>query len=161
MVSARKLLAVVPVPQPFSLDVYLRRIEQVRRTKIFVEPAKGLLSAGAPCGLWVHVDGADFIFHAPSSSSAYVEHIVRHELGHLLFNHSGTSQSMSPDYMSRLLPGLDPAAALTVLGRDSYGTEQERQAETFARVLAAAIRGQGPRDNEATGPAGAIDRLLG
>src|SRR5664279_257896 len=122
--SAAEMVATVPLPQPFSMSDYLRRIEALRATRIFVEPAAGLLPPGAPCGLWVHIDGTDFIFHAPSSSPAYVDHIVRHELGHLLWEHTG-SAGLSEEYVARLLPDLDPAMAVKVLGRASYNTEQE------------------------------------
>jgi hypothetical protein len=154
------LLDSVPLPQPFNLASYIARVEQLRQTKIEVHPAPTLLRAGAPCGLWISIRGFDFIFHAPSSAAAYVRHIVFHELGHLLWEHTSTI-GLTAEYAARLLPNLDAAQVVSVLGRASYTTVQEREAELFARKLATAVRLQGPRDESQQGALGAIDRLLG
>jgi hypothetical protein len=102
----------------------------------------------------------DFIFYAPTPSLAYRDHIICHELGHLLFEHTD-GDGLSSEYVAGLLPGIDPSMALHVLGRESYSTRQERQAEVFARLVVAAVRRQTPRAERAGGQQSAADRCFG
>jgi hypothetical protein len=98
------------------------------------------LSAGAPCGLWISVPEADYVFYDPDTSRLHAEHIVLHELGHMLSGHtSGISLGgqVRDGALGRLVPDLDPRTIDTILGRAGYTNAQEREAEMLASLIRA------------------------
>lgn len=125
----------IRIPSPFDLDAFCAEVA-ARRGRPLVRHAVPGLSAEAPCGLWVGTDRADHVFFDPGTSPLHAEHIVLHELAHILSGHSGGDAGIA-----RLFPDLDPAAVRRVLGRVSYTTAQEREAE----MIASLIRGRPPR----------------
>jgi hypothetical protein len=129
--SERRLRGIT-VPRPFDLDAFCTEVA-ARRGRPLIRRAAPGLSTEAPCGLWIATDRADHIFYDPGTSPLHAEHIVLHELAHILCDHSGSAGAVA-----RLLPDLDPATVRRVLGRVSYTTEQEREAE----MLASLIRGR-------------------
>lgn len=87
-----------------------------------------------PSGLWVAAKNADYIFYEESAGAAHREHIILHELGHLLFGHSGVAQL--DDLTARLLaPNLDPSVVRKLLCRGKYDDEHEQEAELFATLV--------------------------
>ncbi len=116
-----------------------------RGRPLTLQPMPGL-GAGAPCGVWISVPTADYVFYDPTTSRLHAEHIVLHELSHMLCGHT-TGVNAGPDggagAVSRLVPDLDPRAIETILGRASYTTAQEREAEMLASLI---------RARSATGP---------
>jgi hypothetical protein len=88
------------------------------------------LSADAPCGLWVGTDRADHVFYDPGTSPLHAEHIVLHELAHILSGHGAAGAGLA-----RLFPDLDPATVREVLGRAGYTSAQEREAEMMASLI--------------------------
>jgi hypothetical protein len=119
----------IRIPSPFHLDVFCAEVEKRRGRPLIRRPVPGL-SAEAPCGLWIGTATADHVFHDPGTSPLHAEHIVLHELAHILSGHSGGDGSLA-----RLFPDLDPATVSRVLGRVSYTTEQEREAEMMASLI--------------------------
>ncbi|MFB9364173.1 hypothetical protein [Actinoplanes nipponensis] len=102
------------------------------------------LSAGAPCGLWISVPDADYVFYDPGTSRLHAEHIVLHELSHMLSGHTtGLNADLQAGpaadggVIGRLVPDLDPTTIETILGRTSYTTAQEREAEILASLIRA------------------------
>ena len=147
----------IPIPNPFDLDIFCAVMAAHRRRPLTLQPMPGL-SAGAPCGLWISVRDADYVFYDPGTSQLHAEHIVLHELSHMLSGHTsgitigGTdSPGASNSAVGRLVPDLDSRTIDTMLGRASYTTAQEREAEMLASLI---------RARSAVGPAG-IDRLPG
>jgi hypothetical protein len=57
----------------------------------------------------------------------------------MLCNHV-TPLRLEGDYAKRLVPDLDPALIKLMLGRTSYTTEQEREAETLATLILSRAR---------------------
>lgn len=87
-----------------------------------------------PSGLWVAAKKADYIFYDESVGEAHRAHIVLHEIGHMVFEHSGVAEL--DDLTARLLaPNLDPKVVRQLLCRDSYGNEHEQEAELFATLV--------------------------
>ncbi|KJK44231.1 hypothetical protein UK23_30220 [Lentzea aerocolonigenes] len=120
------------VPDPFDLQELVRRIAVARRRPIQLRAAA--MPADGPSGLWIATRSADHICYAAGTSPLHQEHIVLHELGHLLCGHA--SPSPDPDAMIRfLMPTLDPAVVRSVLGRTAYSDPEERQAEMFAMLV--------------------------
>ncbi|BCJ52549.1 hypothetical protein Asp14428_40240 [Actinoplanes sp. NBRC 14428] len=117
-----------------------------------MQPMPGL-ARGAPCGLWISVAGADYVFYDPGTSRLHAEHIVLHELGHMLSGHT-TGLDLDNAAVALLVPDLDPRTVRTVLGRVGYTTAQEREAE----MLASLIRARGG-DRAAVLPGGTLSRV--
>ena len=87
----------------------------------------------APCGVWFATSSADHIFYDGWTTPIHQQHIILHELGHLLLEHD-----LPPPHdawVRRLLPNLDPSMVLKMLGRSSYADEDEIAAELFASIV--------------------------
>lgn len=120
------------VPVPFSLAEFCRRLEHRRGREIRLVPV--VTRPGGPCGLWVATAGTDVIFHEAATSRLHRDHIVLHEIGHLLCDHRG-GPAVDIALAGMLLPSLDPGMVARVLGRAAYTDTEEREAELFASLI--------------------------
>lgn len=130
------LLADLDVPDPFDLDVFVDRVATSRGRPVTLVPYP-MTGNGAPCGMWVALEEADVIFVDSATGGAQRANIVAHELGHLVADHA-SDPSLTPvsdDVAGPLLPLLDPTMIRRVLGRTSYTTQEEQEAEVFAWLL--------------------------
>jgi hypothetical protein len=127
-------------PSPFDIDAFCAEVAARRGRPLIRRPVAGL-SADAPCGLWIGTAEADHVFYDPGTSPLHAEHIVLHELAHILSGHAGADGALA-----RLFPDLDPRTVHRVLGRVSYTTAQEREAE----MMASLIRGRSARPPRTT-----------
>jgi hypothetical protein len=119
----RTRLRDLPLPAPFDVRVLCDQVATRRGRPIRLIPMAGLTDV---CGLWIATDTADLICYERDTTRPHQDHIVLHELSHILCEHSP---------VETLLPDLDPAMVRTVLGRAGYSTEQEREAETLASLI--------------------------
>ncbi|MFG3253276.1 hypothetical protein [Streptomyces sp. NPDC048172] len=88
------------------------------------------------CGLWVELDSADYVFYEASTSPLHRDHIVLHEISHILLGHT-TSNGVDPvANLGALFTGIDPSTVRNVLGRANFSTPQEREAEQLATRIA-------------------------
>ena len=124
-----RLLRGIRIPHPFDLDAFCAELAARRGRPLHLRPVPGL-NADAPCGLWIGTAAADHVFYDPGTSPLHAEHIVLHELAHILSGHSGAGGTLG-----RLFPDLDPAMVSQVLGRVGYTTAQEREAEMIASLI--------------------------
>ena len=122
------------IPDPFSMPELVRLLGQRRGRPIHLAPLR--LPAGAPCGVWVSTRDFDVIFYEADTSPLHQEHIIGHELGHLLCEHGAST--IDADVSRRLLPDLDPRLVQRVLNRTSYSAVEERQAEVVASLISRA-----------------------
>jgi hypothetical protein len=118
----------IRVPHPFDLDLFSAEVAARRGRPLHRRPLHGL-SAGAPCGLWLGLPGADYVFYDPGTSPLHAEHIVLHEIAHILCGHSA-----GPG-LAHLFPDLDPALVSRALGRSGHNTAEEREAEMLASLI--------------------------
>ncbi|HWG97799.1 MAG TPA: hypothetical protein VNV66_00375 [Pilimelia sp.] len=133
----------VPIPVPFDLGEFCAGVARRRGRRLWLRGVPHLGTA-APCGLWIATGTADYVFYDPGTSRLHAEHIVLHELGHMLCGHSVATE-VGRSVLSALVPDLDPAAVARVLGRVSYTTAQEREAELTASLIRTrAVRGESP-----------------
>ncbi|SNY55579.1 hypothetical protein SAMN05421748_116176 [Paractinoplanes atraurantiacus] len=144
------------MPDPFDLDTFCAEVAERRGRPLIRRPVPGL-SADAPCGLWIGTPEADHVFYDPGTSPLHAEHIVLHELAHILSGHSGTGNESAGagSARTRLFPDLDPATVSRALGRAAYSDEQEREAE----MMASLIRGRSPKPPRTT--LGRVAKALG
>lgn len=120
------------VPIPFDLSALCDSVGRSRGRDVELVPMP--LPAESPCGMWVDGDTVDLIFYDTQTSAPHAEHIVLHELGHLVCEHEPVS--LSEEDASRLvLPHLDPQSVQRVLGRSAYSAVEEQEAELVATLI--------------------------
>ncbi|MFF8382590.1 ImmA/IrrE family metallo-endopeptidase [Streptomyces kanasensis] len=107
-------------------------------------------TGGSPSGVWISTGKIDYIFHDSRATPLHREHVVAHELGHILCDHrcGGELTELS----ALLMPNLSPEMVTRVLHRARYDVVEEQEAETIASLLmyrsrrcpSTASRGGGP-----------------
>ncbi len=125
------VLGGVEVPAPFDADVFAAVVASRRGRPLHLVPKT---SDVGPCGIWLALPDADYVFFESGTSPVHRDHIVLHELGHVLSDHNA-SQVISHTVLQELLPSLDLSVVRRVLGRTSYTAEEEREAEVMASVI--------------------------
>lgn len=139
----QELLRDVPVPDPFDVDAFCVDLGQRRGRPIHVLPQPGAVTDGTPCGVWIATATEDVIFVEPAVAPLHREHIILHELGHMICDHEPASPVAS-GLTGRLMPRLSPALVQRVLGRTSYTTPQEQEAEMVATMIGSRITRRAP-----------------
>jgi hypothetical protein len=146
------------IPTPFDVQELCRRLSAARGREIRLLP--GPLPPDSPCGLWVSTDRADYVFYEQRTSRLHREHIILHEIGHLLCDHQAAP--VLDEEASRLvLPNLDPAMVQRMLGRTHYSAVEEQQAEMIASLVLQQVSRWSPESTRTVPPeaAGLVDRL--
>ncbi|WP_314173995.1 ImmA/IrrE family metallo-endopeptidase [Streptomyces winkii] len=78
----------------------------------------------------------DFIVYEADTSKPHQDHIIAHELAHMVCGHrSGAGADVDNETARLLFPDLDPGLLRKILGRTSYSTVQEREAEVTASLI--------------------------
>ncbi|WP_166196016.1 hypothetical protein [Metallococcus carri] len=135
------VLREVGVPEPFDVDLFCANVaaQRGRRVQLHELP----VGIGRVCGLYVSLPAVDHVYYATGTSPRHQQHIIEHELMHLLFEHGGL-RGFSTDVLERLLPGLDPGLVRAALARGGYSDPEEREAETLASLVMDHARGAPP-----------------
>jgi hypothetical protein len=124
----------ISFPRPFSVDALCRHIAGQRRREIHLHPLPPEASSVGACGVWLATATDDHIFYERQTSRVHQEHIVLHELGHMLFNHHTVDEKPADD-VGGLLSDLDHSLVTRLLGRTNYTTRQEQEAEMLASLI--------------------------
>lgn len=123
------------LPSPFDVQAFCLSLERARGPTIRLFPRA--LPAGAPSGLCVSTSAGDYVFYELHTSALHQEHIILHEIAHLLCEHQAV---VSRREISRLFfPDLDPQMIERVLARTCYATWAEREAELIASLILAKV----------------------
>jgi len=80
----------------------------------------------------VATEDADHVWFQPGTSPFHQAHIILHEFAHLICGHGLIDDDAA---LRRLFPDLDPALVKGLLGRGSFSTEQEQEAELLADMI--------------------------
>ncbi|MFG3289785.1 hypothetical protein ACGF3G_13410 [Streptomyces sp. NPDC048179] len=129
------VLASIDIPDPFDAQVFCDRIATQRRRALHLHSVPGISGTDAPCGVWIATERADHIFHEAATSPLHQNHIILHEIGHMLLGHTSILDGVQ-SAGGGLFADIDPATVVSLLTRASYGTEDERDAERFAGLIA-------------------------
>jgi hypothetical protein len=120
----------VTAPQPCDVRALCREIAERRDRPIHLVPAS--LPSAALCGLWISSERADYLVYEQATSPVHQEHIILHELSHLLCGHSGIATESLDRSIGRSsvgqLGGSTPA-------RTRYSATEELEAELLASML--------------------------
>src|SRR5690348_16289761 len=82
-------IAGIEVPRPFDIDVFCAQISAHRNRPIRVCALPMPAGTGSPCGAWLQTATTDWVFVEQSTSRFHRDHIVLHELAHMLCGHDG------------------------------------------------------------------------
>jgi hypothetical protein len=124
-------LRAVEIPDPFELRAFADVISRRRGRSLTLLAKQTSLG---PCGVWLALPDADYVFYEPRTSALHQQHIILHELGHLLHEHE-PSERLDDDVLQQLFPTLDAHVVRRVLGRSSYTAVEEQEAEMVASLL--------------------------
>ena len=129
--GARRI-AELGLPRKYDLATLCARLGEIRDRPITLVPLP--MPASHPCGMWVAARGEDLIFFDANTTGAHQEHIILHELGHIICCHRG-SGLLDDESARSLFPNLDPDIVRDMLMRATYDDAQEQEAEIIAFLL--------------------------
>lgn len=93
------------------------------------------LKSSEPCGLCIRSEQEDFIVFNDSASPLHQDHIIAHELAHMIMGHV-TSRHLNRSTAELLFPDLDPAAVGDLFTRTGgYSDPHEAEAEMLASLI--------------------------
>ncbi len=132
----RALVEDLPLPEPFTVPDLVAAVADRRGRPIDI----GTLPGGATaqtCGVWFQLVDRDVILVEENTSAFHRDHIVLHELGHMLCDHRGgdDGRAAGVDALARLLPDLSPDLVRRMLNRTAYTTDEEQEAELVASLI--------------------------
>ncbi|MGW0366196.1 hypothetical protein [Streptomyces sp. NPDC002990] len=127
----RSILRQLGITAPLRVPELCRLLGEHRGRPIRLVPYS--LSVPGPYGLWIAGAQADFIFYQKETSQAHQDHIVLHEVGHILADH-GSDESEDAVWQE-VLPDLSTEVINRALRRTSYAEEREREAELVATII--------------------------
>ncbi|WP_410658239.1 hypothetical protein [Amycolatopsis sp. lyj-112] len=127
----RKELVRLGVDRPVGMVELCRVLGESRGRAIRLVPFP--MEVPGPYGLWMSTASADYIVFQAETTKVHQEHIIAHELGHILAGHQGEEDD--EEIWARLMPDIAPGVLRRLLKRTHYDSAQEREAETIATLL--------------------------
>lgn len=148
----------VAIAQPFDLDAFCQAIaaRRGRRLRLLPKPTRM-----GPCGVWLALPESDYAYYEPGTSRLHQEHIILHEVSHLLWDHQPV-EVVDPWLLKELFPHLDPTVVGRVLARTTYSAIEECEAEVMATVVRERVERtrQAPQPGTSGRQRDPLDRLL-
>lgn len=135
----RQVLQQVPMPSRFSLEDFCQQVAEHRgRPLHLLHSPERTVERQRPCGAWLATGSEDLVFVERDVSALHREHIVLHELGHMLCEHV-PERDQRAEKLAPMFTTLSPELVAHVLGRTVYSTPREAEAEVFATMVGARI----------------------
>ncbi|GAA1418226.1 ImmA/IrrE family metallo-endopeptidase [Streptomyces thermospinosisporus] len=144
------------IQQSLSLDAIRGRVERLRERPLVLRELPEQAAVAGACGLWLGTDDADYVFYEPGTAPLHREHIILHEIGHVLCDHHRETSVDGVELTGDLLDGLRPHLVRRLMARTSYTTAEEQEAEMIASLLQSAGKA-----NRVSGPLGRLGAFLG
>ncbi|MGJ7905309.1 hypothetical protein ACOQFL_02375 [Actinopolyspora sp. H202] len=129
--GVRTLLQELHLDTPLDIQLLCDRLAQRRQRPLKLVPYP--LPTPGVFGLWVGTGDTDYILYQRETTPAHQEHIILHEIGHIISEHS--SDNNDEDVWNHLFPDIPPEMIRRALRRDGYGPAAEREAEMVATVI--------------------------
>jgi hypothetical protein len=144
------VVAALDLPDPFDLAEFCTRLgRQIGRDIVLMSHS---MVIGGLCGTWMRTAKADYVFYEEDTSQLHQQHIIFHEVGHILRSHV-PGKELSKDVARTIAAGLKVSDVFRVLGRDSYTDDDEFEAELIATLVLSRIGRQTVREKpRATDP---------
>jgi hypothetical protein len=120
------------IPAPFNLEEFTARLERQRNRPIRLCPFRS--GPGVPCGVWIAIADADYVYYEQDTTRFHVNLIVLHEIAHMVLGHQGLPAWQN--LARQIAPDVHPGLVRLLLSRSAYASPEEREAETLAsRIL--------------------------
>ncbi|WP_344547330.1 hypothetical protein [Actinomadura fulvescens] len=116
--KCRTVVNALDIPQPWDLERFAAQISGITGRPLRIGPPLPA-EPGGPCGMLVRTLTTDWVNAVPGVSTWHYQTIALHEMGHAALNHHSD---------------LD-VTGLATLTRNSYATQEEREAELFATLV--------------------------
>ncbi|MFD7133622.1 toxin [Streptomyces sp. NPDC059894] len=87
-------------------------------------------------GMWISTVMTDFVIYEARTTRAHQEHIIAHELAHILCGHQAVADADNT-VLRQLFPDIAPEVVRRVLQRTKYSDRSEQEAEMTASLLLA------------------------
>lgn len=129
--GVKQLLRDLDLDSPLDVRTLCERLAQRRGRPIKLVPYP--LPVPGVFGLWIGTADADYILYQRDTTAAHQEHIILHEVGHIISDHG--SDENDEDIWGQLFPDIPPEMVRRALRRDGYGPACEREAEMVATVI--------------------------
>jgi hypothetical protein len=131
----QKILSDLRVPQPYSLNAILHWMEDLRQRPLVLKQLPQQAAGAGACGLWLGTDDADYVFYEARTAPLHREHIILHEIGHMLSDHHHARSGDIDGGLGSLLSDLQPHLIKRLMARTSYTTVEEQEAEMLASLM--------------------------
>jgi hypothetical protein len=138
--SCEALVEGLDLPSPFDIQGFCSSLGHARRRPIHL--IARTLPAGGPSGVCVSTSTGDYVFYELHTSPFHQNHIVLHEVAHLLCEHQAVVSNH--ELCQLLFPDLDAHLIERVLGRTCYSGSAEQEAELIASLILAKVERQDP-----------------
>ncbi|MGH3830244.1 MAG: hypothetical protein ACRDRS_07280 [Pseudonocardiaceae bacterium] len=127
----RRDLRALGIEPPLRVDVLCQRLGERRGRPIRLVSCP--LQVPGPFGLWLATASTDYIFYQAETTRVHQDHIILHEVGHILADHR--SDDTDDEYWQQIMPDLSLGVIRRALRRTHYDTEQEQEAELVATII--------------------------
>ncbi|WP_181797387.1 regulator component [Streptomyces sp. WELS2] len=144
------------VDRSLTLEELRARVEELRGRPLVLRELPEQAAATGACGLWLGTKDADYVFYETRTAPLHQEHIILHEIGHVLCDHHRTFTD-DGELPAGRLPGA-PTSHLVrrLMARTSYTTTEEQEAEMIASLIQSA-----GKTGRVAGPLGRLGAFLG
>jgi hypothetical protein len=145
----------LPLPVPFDLETFVGAVAESHGRPIVL---KGVSDIGArTMGVWIPTPDVDIIVYEEHTSRFHQEHILLHELSHIICGHQPLAAA--GDLAAQLFPDLNPEVVRGVLQRHAYSSEDELEAEVQASVIRERAAASRPYDSPPANDPDLVNRL--
>ncbi|MEU1824125.1 hypothetical protein ABZ502_17065 [Streptomyces abikoensis] len=128
--ATRREMRLLGIKPPLNVETLCQAIGEKLGRPIELRPWP--LPKPGPLGVMAETDVAYVILYQAETTRLHQEHIILHEIGHILGDHQGITLDVSQNLA---VAGLKDSAVRRILGRCSYDSGQECQAELFATIM--------------------------
>lgn len=128
--AVKQLLRELELEIPLDVRELCERLARRRGRRIelmsYPLPVPGVF------GLWIGTATADYILYQQETTPAHQDHIILHEIGHIISGHDGGG---ADELWGQVFGELPPGTVRRALRREGYGPAIEREAEMVATVI--------------------------
>ncbi|MGI5467483.1 hypothetical protein [Streptomyces sp. CA-132043] len=151
------VIAGITLPEPFSARELCDQLKAERERPLQLLPLPTPTVPGTPTGMWLTTERGDYIFYDSQTSLVHQEHIIVHEIGHMLCDHRS---AVDDRRLYRHVDLGNPDDVGQVLARIRYSDEQEQEAEMIASLILEAA-GHVPAPRLLSGLLGRLESAMG
>jgi hypothetical protein len=129
-----RLVRDIRVPVPFDAEALCREVgDRIGRP---IQLMATVMPPDGPSGLVISGARAHYLCYDSGTRPLHQQHIIAHELGHLIAGHTSSEIDDPDPDVPDLLSTLDPEVVRRSLARDAgYDRREEREAEVIADLL--------------------------